>query len=55
MEYYIAGQGSDSHIQRGFGLRLQIVMNFIKRLINQFKVTQQDLSDAGVYIRDRKM
>jgi hypothetical protein len=55
MEYYSDEQGSDSHIQRGFGRRLQIVMNSIKRLINQFKVTQQDLSDAGVYIHGSKM
>ena len=48
MENYFDQQGSDGNPQRGFGLRLQFVMNFIKSFINQFKVTEQDLIDAGV-------
>ena len=48
MENYFDQQGSDGNPQRGFGFRLQIVMSFIKNFINQFKVTEQDLIDAGV-------
>ena len=55
MENYNDEQVSNNNIQRDFGLRLQIVISYIKRLINAFKVTQQDLSDAGVYIRGRKL
>jgi hypothetical protein len=55
MENYNNEQVSNNNIKRGFGLKLQIVISFFKRLINAFKVTQQDLSDAGVYIRGRKM
>jgi hypothetical protein len=55
MENFNDEQVINNRIQRGFSLRLQIVMSFIKRLINAFKVTQQDLSDAGVYIRGREM
>ena len=44
-------QVTEDNIQRGFGFRLQNVMSFIKRLINEFKVTQQDLIDAGVHLR----
>lgn len=51
MENYHDQQVTGANIQRGFRSRLQIVMSFIKRLINEFKVTQQDLIDAGVYFR----
>jgi hypothetical protein len=55
MENYNDEQVSNNNIKRGFSLRLQIVISFIKRLINAFKVTQQDLSDAGVYISGRNL
>jgi hypothetical protein len=48
MENNFDQQGSDGNRPRGFGFRLQIVMSFIKNFINQFKVTEQDLIDAGV-------
>jgi hypothetical protein len=51
MENYDNGQGSEVNSQRDFGSRLLIVKSFIKRLIDQFKVTEQDLKDAGVYLR----
>ena len=41
-------QVSDSNNHSGFGFGLQIVMSFIRNFINQFKVTEQDLIDAGV-------
>ena len=52
MENYHDQQVKSAPIQRGFRSRLQIVMSFIQRLINEFKVTQQDLIDAGVFLRD---
>jgi hypothetical protein len=55
MENYNDERVINNDIQRSFGFRLHIVMSFIKRLINAFKVTQQDLNDAGVYIRGREM
>ena len=48
MEKDYKQQCIDGNSQRGFGFRLQIVMSFIKSFINQFKVTEQDLIDAGV-------
>ncbi len=48
MENDYEQQCSDGNSQRGFGFRLHIVMSFIKSFINQFKVTEQDLIDAGV-------
>ena len=51
MENYHDQQVTNANIQRGFMSSLQIVMSFIKRLINEFKVTKQDLIDAGVYFR----
>ena len=51
MENYNDQQVSYVNLQRGLGFRLQIVMSFIKRLIYQFKVTQQDIIDAGVHLR----
>ncbi len=50
METYHDEQGSGSNVQSGFESRLQIVMSVIKGLVSRFKVTQQDLRDAGVYI-----
>lgn len=52
MENYHDKQVTRAPIQRGFRSSLQIVMSFIKRLINEFKLTQQDLIDAGVFLRD---
>ena len=54
MENDYEQQRSDGNSQRGFGFRLQIVMSLIKSFINQFKVTEQDLIDAGV-ISTRKV
>jgi hypothetical protein len=51
MENYNDQQVARDNNQRSFGFRLQIVMSFIKRLINDFKITRQDLIDAGVYFR----
>jgi hypothetical protein len=34
-----------------FGAGLLIIKSFINRLVNLFKITQQDLIDAGVYHR----
>ena len=51
MENYNDEQISDINIQRVFWARLQIVTRFVKSLIYQFKITQQDLKDAGVYLR----
>ena len=50
METYHDEQGSGANIQSGFGSRLLIVLSVIKGLVSRFKVTQQDLRDAGVYI-----
>jgi hypothetical protein len=52
MENYNDQQVTGDNIQRVFGFRLKIVMSIIKRLINEIKVTQQDLIDAGVFIRE---
>ena len=54
MENDYEQQVSDGNHHRGFGLRLQIVMSFIRNFINQFTVTEQDLIDAGV-ISTRKV
>jgi len=48
MENDYEQQVSDSNHYSGFRFRLHIMMNFIKSIINQFKVTEQDLIDAGV-------
>jgi len=48
MENDYEQQCSDGNAHRGFGFRLHIVMSLIKSFINQFKVTEQDLIDAGV-------
>jgi hypothetical protein len=34
---------------RGFSAGLRSIRNFISRLISFFKVTEQDLKDAGVF------
>ena len=54
MENDYEQQVSDSNHYSGFRFRLQIVMSFIRNFINQFKVTEQDLIDAGV-ISTRKV
>jgi hypothetical protein len=51
MENYKVKQGSDDTLQVEIESRLKIVMNFIKNIMNQFKVTRQDLKDAGVHLR----
>jgi hypothetical protein len=53
MEDHVNQQGSDGNPQRGFGFRLQIGMSFIKSFINQLKVTDQELIDAGVISTSR--
>jgi hypothetical protein len=49
MEIYHDDYGSGGNLHNSFVSRLQVVMSFFKRLINKFKVTPQDLRDAGVY------
>ena len=51
MENYKVEQGSDGTFQVEIESRLIIMMNFIKNIMNQFKVTRQDLKDAGVHLR----
>ena len=34
---------------RGFSSRLLLIKGFIRRLIDFFSVTEQDLKDAGVF------
>jgi hypothetical protein len=48
MENNYQQQVSDGNHRMGFGFRLQNVMSFIRSFINEFKVTEQDLIDAGV-------
>ena len=50
MEIYRDEHGSGASIQSGLSSGLQVVMSFIRRLINKFKVTPRDLRDAGVYL-----
>ena len=53
MENYNAQQVTGDNCQRSFSFRLQIVISYIKRFINEFKVTRQDLIDAGVFFREK--
>lgn len=48
MESHYDTKGSGDYSQMGLRRRLQIVMSMIIRLINQFKITHQDLVSAGV-------
>jgi hypothetical protein len=53
MEDKIYERVLDSSIQSNFVAKLKLVMRFIKGITHQFKVTHQDLIDAGVYLRNR--
>jgi len=46
--------GSDGRHHRGFWVGLQIVRGFISRMVNLVSVTQQDLMEAGVYLRQTR-
>ena len=39
---------------RGFWAGLQIVKGFIIRLVNLVSVTEQDLMEAGIYLRQTR-
>lgn len=47
--------GLASFFQLRLALKVRIMMCFIRKLIHEFKVTDQDLHDAGVYIRGRNL
>ena len=43
--------GSDGKNQRRFWARLLVVTSLIGRLVNLVRVTENDLMEAGVYLR----
>ena len=45
---------SDGKYHRDFWAGLQIVRGFISRMVNLVSVTQQDLMEAGVYLRQTR-
>ena len=47
--------GLASFFQLRLAHKLRIMRCFIRKLILEFKVTDQDLHDAGVFIRGRNM
>jgi enamine deaminase RidA (YjgF/YER057c/UK114 family) len=44
-------QSSETIPKDDIASRWQILMQFIKNIIHQIKVTREDLIDAGVYLR----
>ena len=54
MDHHSNTYGSYGKHTRVFWTGLLIVRGFISRLVNFVSVTQQDLMDAGVYLRQTR-